>query len=75
MSLLDPHSHLRLHQLRQEQLARKESQRKALRLDHEPLPGFRDGVAGILRALAERVATTDAGRPSPSSSPAHPEAR
>jgi hypothetical protein len=54
----DPYSHMRLHELRQEQLARKASRRKALRLDEEPMPGFRDAAAGILRTLAERVATT-----------------
>lgn len=75
MSLLDPHSHLRLYELRQENLAMKAARRKALHLDEHPLPGLRDGTARILRALAERVATTDSGRTSPSGTPAHPEAR
>lgn len=75
MSLFDPYSHARLHELRQEQLARKASRRKALQLDVEPLPGYRDGVARILRALAERVATTtSAERQQAPSTPAHPEA-
>ena len=75
MSLFDPYSHARLLELRQEQLARKAARRKALRLDEEPLPGKRDGAARILRALAERVATTRTAERQPSpTTPAHPEA-
>lgn len=74
--MFDPYSHARIHELRQEQLARKESRRKAIGLDAEPLPGFRDNTARILRALAERVATTStAERQQPPTTPAHPEAR
>lgn len=75
-SLFDPYSHTRLLELRQEQLARKAARRKALRLDEEPLPGLRDSAARILRALAERVATTSpTERRQPPTTPAHPEAR
>jgi hypothetical protein len=75
MASIDPYSHIRLHELRQEQLERKASRRRALKLDDEPFPGFRDAAAGILRALAERVASTStAERQPPPSAPARPEA-
>ncbi len=75
MTLFDPNSHIRLHQLRQERLALKHQRRNAIRLDDEPVPGFRDATATMLRALAARIATNSTPeRQAPPSTPAHPEA-
>lgn len=68
MTLFDPHSHHLIHQLRQEQLARKAARRKQLGLDAiaAPSPGSR-----ILRAF-RGGATRNSSRPAPASAPALP---
>ena len=74
MTLFDPHSHHLIHQLRQEQLARKAARRKQLRLDTLRAPSVAARMAGAVRAVAARVPQRGSSAPRPTH-PASPEPR
>ncbi|MCL4242601.1 MAG: hypothetical protein KJ048_14730 [Dehalococcoidia bacterium] len=74
MTLFDPHSHHLIHQLRQEQLARKAERRKQLRLDTLNGPSAASRIAGAVRAVAARVPQRGSSAPRPAH-PASPEPR
>jgi hypothetical protein len=74
MTLFDPHSHHLIHQLRQEQLARKAARRKQLGLDAIAMPSFGSRALVALRLLATRRASRSAANPAPVG-PASPEPR
>lgn len=74
MTLFDPHSHHLIHQLRQEQLARKAARRKQLGLDAIAMPSLGGRVLGALRVLVTRKTSRSAANPAPVR-PASPEPR
>lgn len=74
MTLFDPHSHRLIHQLRQEQLARKAARRKQLGLDTLRAPSAAGRIAGAARAIAARVPQRGSSAPCPTH-PASPEPR
>lgn len=75
MTLFDPNSHLRIHQLRQEQLARKAERRNHNGLDNiTPAPGAR--LRSAVRALFARFPQRQApAGPATPTRPARPEPR
>ncbi len=74
MTLFDPHSHHLIHQLRQEQLARKAARRKQLGLDAIATPSFGSRILGAFRAGATRKTSRPAANTAPVR-PASPEPR
>lgn len=76
MTLFDPHSHHLIHQLRQEQLARKAARRRQLGL--HAFRGASSGarLAAAISAMARRLAGRQpAGLPANPHRPARPEPR
>lgn len=74
MTLFDPHSHRLIHQLRQEQIARKAARRKQLGLDTLKAPSVASRIAGAVRVVASRVPQRGPSAPRPTH-PARPEPR
>jgi hypothetical protein len=56
MTFPDPYSHLRLAELREEQLTRKAALARSLGLDIKKQSPARQAFAGALRAVADRLA-------------------
>lgn len=65
MTLFDPHSHHLIHQLRQEQLARKAERRKQLRLDSLEAPPAARRISGAIRAIGVRGPQRGSSSPRP----------
>lgn len=74
MTLFDPHSHHLIHQLRQEQLARKAERRKQLGLDAIATPSRGSRILRAFRGGATRNISRSAPAAAPSL-PASPEPR
>ena len=74
MTLFDPHSHDLIHQLRQEQLARKAARRRQTGLDTLKAPSAASRIAVAVRAVAARVPQRGSTAPRPTH-PASPEPR
>lgn len=74
MTLFDPNSHRLIHELRQEQLARKAARRRQLGVDGLRRPSAASRIAGAVRAVAARFPHRGSSAPRPTR-PASPEAR
>ena len=62
MSLFDPYSHTRLHELRQEQLSRRALRHQKLGLDHEPESPIAASIAKTVRNLTARLSHPRGGQ-------------
>ena len=72
MSMFDPYSHTRLHELRQEQLARKVRFRRQVNAESTPELFGQQSLPAIVQALTNRVARRkpEGSAPLPSARPA-----